>query len=251
MAPSQQSTPALPQAGAGRPLWWPTPRAAVTAALLLAVGALLCCALGTVPDLAWLQSRQAELRALHAENPIALAACLFCCLTVLSALALPGCSALALAAGAYFGMGVGTALVLLASTVGATASFLAARHLLRGAVQRRWGPRLAAVESGLARDGAFYLFSLRVAPLIPYGLVNPLMGLSKMPLRQFFWISLLGMLAGSAAYVYAGVALGSGAGPSTGWSGLWSPRVMLALGLLAVLPWCGRAVWRRWGYGPT
>ncbi len=226
---------------------WPSRWSAFAAlALAITVVALVgCFALGRLPDLAWLQSRHADLQALHAERPLTFAACLFCCFAALSALALPGCGALALAAGAYFGLAAGTALVLLASTVGATASFLAARHLWRDAVQRRWGHRLAAVEGCLARDGAFYLFSLRVAPLIPYGLVNPLMGLSKMPLGQFFWVSLLGMLAGSAAYVYAGTMLVSQAGGPTGWRELSSPGLVLALVLLAALPCCGRALWRR------
>ena len=187
-------------------------------------------------DIASLLTRQAELLALHAARPWAFATGLFLMFTLLSALALPGCSVLALAAGLCLGWLPGTLLVVLASTLGATLSFLAARHWWRDAVRRRWGHRLAAVEEGLARDGAFYLFSLRVAPVIPYALINPLMGLSAMPLRQFFVVSLFGMLAGSAAYVYAGTVLSE----ANSWQSLFTPGLMAALGVLASLPWAAR-----------
>ena len=194
------------------------------------------------PDAAWLQLRQHELHALHAAAPWAFVASLFILFTLLSALALPGCSVLALAAGMSMGWLAGTALVVLASTLGATLSFLAARHWWRDAVMQRWGHRLARVEAGLARDGAFFLFSLRVAPVIPYALINPLMGLSAISTRRFFGVSLLGMLAGSAAYVYAGTALGR----TQAWADLAAPGLWLALGLLAALPWAARWAWRAW-----
>lgn len=204
------------------------------------VGALLwaCTALPGL-DLAWLQSRQGQLHALHAEQPVAFGAGLFVLFTVMSAFALPGCSVLALAAGLYLGWLPGTLLVVLASSVGATASFLAARHWWRDGVRKRWGHRLARVEDGLARDGAFYLFSLRVAPVIPFALINPLMGLSAMPTRQFFSVSLLGMLAGSAVYVYAGTRL-TGA---QGWQDIFTPGLLAALVLLALTPWAARVGW--------
>ncbi|MEO5732666.1 MAG: VTT domain-containing protein [Rubrivivax sp.] len=210
-------------------------------ALVLAAATLLCWIACQMPDPQWLLSQQAELGALQSRQPIAFGVCFFFVFTLLSALALPGCGVLAVAAGLYFGLTLGTALVVLASTVGATLSFLAARHWLRNTVQQRFGHRLQAVEDGLTRDGAFYLFSLRVAPLIPYALVNPLMGLSQMPLSQFFGVSLLGMLAGSAVYVYAGTALASVPLAAAGWSALFSPMLMAALLGLALLPWSLRA----------
>ena len=194
------------------------------------------------PDAATLQLRQGELRAAHNAQPWAFAAGLFMLFTLLSALALPGCSVLALAAGLCMGWVPGTLLVTLASTVGATLSFLAARHLWRDRVCERWGHRLARLEAGLARDGAFYLFTLRVAPIIPFGLINPLMGLSAMSTRQFFVVSLVGMLAGSAAYVYAGTTLRQ----AQGWQDVVSPGVLGALVVLAALPWFTRSAWRFW-----
>ncbi len=191
-------------------------------------------------NIAWLQTRQVELLAFQAANPWKFATGLFMLFTLLSALALPGCSVLSLAAGLCLGWLPGTLLVVLASTLGATISFMAARHWWRDAVRRRWGHRLVAIEKGLARDGGYYLFSLRVAPVIPYALINPLMGLSAMPLRQFFVVSLLGMLAGSAAYVYAGTVLGQ----AIGWQTLFTPGLMAALSALALMPWVTRKVLR-------
>ena len=193
-------------------------------------------------DGGWLQARQTDLQALHAARPWAFGAALFLLFTLLSALALPGCSLLALTAGLCMGWLAGTVLVVLASTVGATLSFLVARHLWRDRVRQRFGHRLAHIEAGLARDGAFFLFSLRVAPVIPYPLINPLMGLSAMPVRQFFAASLLGMLAGSAAYVYAGSALGR----AQGWQDLFGPGLWAAAAGLALLPWATRWGWRSW-----
>ena len=100
---------------------------------------------------------------------------------------------------------------------------------------------MAAIENGLARDGAYYLFSLRMAPVIPYALINPLMGLSAMPLRQFFIASLFGMTAGSAAYVYAGTVLSE----ASSWQSLFTPGLMAALAVLALLPWVTRWLLRK------
>lgn len=226
--PSDDSpSPAAPQ----RPLRWLLGAAA--AAALLAAAWLAAPAL---PGPQWLQSHQQLLQAQVAAQPGLYGLGFFLLFTLLSALALPGCAPLALAAGLCFGFAWGTLLVLLASTVGATLSFLAARHLWREPVRRRWGHRLARIEAGLARDGALFLFSLRLAPIVPYALVNPLMGLSAMPVRQFFVVSLLGMAAGSAAYVQAGLALGQ----AQRWQDLAAPGLLLPLTALALLPW----VWR-------
>jgi uncharacterized membrane protein YdjX (TVP38/TMEM64 family) len=215
-----------------------TPLRVAVALVLTATVLLAFSARSGIPifDIAILHRRQAELLALQAARPWAFATGLFLLFTLLSALALPGCSVLALAAGLCLGWAPGTLLVVLASTLGATISFLAARHWWRDAVRRRWGHRLTAIEDGLARDGAYYLFSLRVAPVIPYALINPLMGLSAMPLRQFFVVSLLGMLAGSAAYVYAGTVLSE----AISWQTLFTPGLLVALAVLALMPWAVR-----------
>lgn len=195
----------------------------------------------SLPSPQWLHTQQQALLSLAQTQPVSTGLGFFVVFTLMSALALPGCGVLALGAGLCFGWLAGTLLVLVASTVGATLSFLAARHCWRDAVQRRWGHRLRRIEEGLARDGAFYLFTLRLAPVIPYAVINPLMGLSSMSIRRFFSASLAGMLAGSAAYVYAGTTLAQ----ARGWSDLFSPGLMAALTALALLPWVARAAWRR------
>lgn len=200
---------------------------------------------GGWPGADWLLSAQQQLQSLHSNGPWAFGLCLFVLFTLFSALALPGCSGLALVAGATLGLWVGTALVALASTAGATLSFLAARHFWRDAVQRRWGHRLGPLQDGLARDGALYLFVLRLVPLIPFPLLNPLMGLSPMPTLQFAVTSLLGMLLGSAAFVYAGTGLGGlQAGPAgaLAWN---SMPLMVGLTAALLLPLLARHWWQR------
>jgi uncharacterized membrane protein YdjX (TVP38/TMEM64 family) len=215
-------------------------RAALIVALLLAT--VWALAGVPLPGPQWLHAQQQGLLNLVQARPWSSGLGFFLVFTLVSALALPGCGLLALGAGLCFGWLTGTLLVLLASTLGATLSFLAARHLWRDAVRQKWGHRLRPLEDGLARDGAFYLFSLRLAPVIPYALINPLMGLSAMPTHQFFGVSLAGMLAGSAAYVYAGTTLAQ----VRNWGDLFSPPLMAVLLALAVLPWVARAAWRRW-----
>jgi uncharacterized membrane protein YdjX (TVP38/TMEM64 family) len=189
-----------------------------------------------LPALSELQAHQSELLSWQQSRPWLFGLAFFSLFTLLAALALPGCSVMSLAAGICFGWLGGTLLVVFASTAGATLSFLAARYLWRDAVQRRFGHRLAAVEARLARDGARFVFSLRVAPVIPYPLFNPLLGLSRLPATTFFIASLLGMLAGSAVYVYAGIEMAK----VSSWGGLLNPPMLAALALLALLPWVGR-----------
>ncbi len=225
-------------------MWLQTPQRRASLWLALAVAL----ALGGVIwvghealDAQWLQAHQQDLLAWRQAWPVLFALGYFVLFVLLSALAIPGCGLMSLAAGACFGFAAGTLMVVVASSAGATLSFLAARHLGRDWVRQRFGHRLGPLEAGLARDGARYLFSLRLAPVIPYALLNPLMGLTLMSTRTFFVVSLLGMLAGSAAYVHAGseiARLGS-------WAGLWSPGLLTALALLAVLPWVARWVPRR------
>jgi uncharacterized membrane protein YdjX (TVP38/TMEM64 family) len=209
----------------------------LTALSAAALAAVLWCA-KDLPwlDLAWLRGQQSALLAQQAAHPLTFTTCLFMAFAALSAFAVPGCSVLALAAGLCLGLMPGTLLVGLASTVGATLSFLAARFWWRDAVQKRWGHRLAGLEQSLARDGAYYLFSLRLAPVIPYALVNPLMGLSAMPTGRFFAVSFLGMLPGSAVYVYAGTVFSQ----VQSWQALFTPHLVGGFAVLAALPWLAR-----------
>ena len=244
------SAVSLPSAGAGPAPAAPRHRRLLKVALLGAIsgavlgatlygllwcyGAALPAGLPTDAN-AWLAQR-GRLLALSASSPWSVGAGLFGLMTLLSLLALPGCSVLALAAGLCFGTLAGTLLVVTSSTAGATLAFLAARHGWRDAVQARWGRRLAPIEAALARDGAMFLFSLRLVPVIPYPLINPLMGLTGIALRPFIVASLLGMLAGSAVYAHAGAVLGD----AQVLQDIVTPGVLASLAVLAVLPWIGR-----------
>jgi len=127
---------------------------------------------------------------------------------LVTALSLPGAAIMTLVAGALFGLLWGVVIVSFASTIGATAAFLVSRFLLRDWVQGKFGDKLKTINEGVEREGAFYLFALRLVPAFPFFLINLVMGLTKMPARTYFWVSQLGMFAGTVVYVYAGTQLG-------------------------------------------
>ncbi|MEA3643732.1 MAG: FAD-dependent oxidoreductase, partial [Lamprobacter sp.] len=145
-----------------------------------------------------------------------------------------------LAGGALFGFWQGLLLVSFASSIGATLAFLVARFLLRDTVQRRFGARLAALNRGIERDGAFYLFTLRLVPIFPFFIINLLMGLSSLRTWTFYWVSQVGMLAGTAVYVNAGTQLGN----IDRVGDVLSPELLASFALLGVFPWLARAVLR-------
>ncbi|WP_442777393.1 FAD-dependent oxidoreductase [Sphaerotilus montanus] len=189
-----------------------------------------------------LKARQTELRALYDARPLTVIAVYMAVYVTVTALSLPGAVILTLAGGALFGLWTGLVVVSLASTAGATLAFLAARYLLRDSVTRRFGARLDEVHRGMDRNGAFYLFTLRLVPLVPFFVINLVMGLTKMPARRYAWVSQLGMLPGTLVYVNAGTALGG----LQSLSGIVSPQLLGAFALLAVFPWIARAVLGGW-----
>jgi uncharacterized membrane protein YdjX (TVP38/TMEM64 family) len=147
-------------------------------------------------------------------------------------LSLPGATVLTLAGGALFGLVWGTLVVSFASSIGATLAFLAARFLFRDAVKSRFGDRLAAIDAGLAKDGPYYLFSLRLVPLFPFFVINLAMGLTAIRTSTFYWVSQLGMLAGTIVYVNAGTQLAK----IDSLSGILSPPLVGAFALLGLFP---------------
>jgi uncharacterized membrane protein YdjX (TVP38/TMEM64 family) len=149
-----------------------------------------------------------------------------------TALSLPAAALLTLVAGALFGRWLGTAVVSLASTLGATLAFLSSRYLLRDWVQRRYGERLGPINRGVEQDGAYYLFTLRLVPLVPFFLINLGMGLTPMRVRTFALVSWLGMLLGTFLYVNAGTALATLEEPGD----ILAPKVLVSLALLGVVP---------------
>lgn len=204
--------------------------------LLLVMGALIAAFfsfdLGRYLNLGELQARQAQL-SVWVEGNFALAALLFLLVYVLStALSLPGASLLTLGGSALFGIGWGLLLVSFASSLGATLAFLSARFLLRDWVKARFGDKLTQFEQGMAKDGAFYLLSLRLIPLFPFFLVNLLMGLTPIRVGTYYWVSQLGMLPGTFVYVLAGSELAT----LTSTGNILSPGLMVALTLLGIMP---------------
>ncbi len=157
---------------------------------------------------------------------------------LVTALSLPGAVIMTLAAGAVFGLFWGTVIASFASTLGATLAFWSARYLLRDWVQARFGDRLKPINEGMARDGAFYLFTLRLVPVFPFFLINLVMGLMPIRALTFYGVSQLGMLAGTLVYVNAGTQLAQ----ITSLSGIVSPGVLLSFVLLGVFPLVAKAV---------
>ena len=168
----------------------------------------------------------------RAASPVFVGFAFFSLYVLVAAFSLPGAAVMTLAAGALFGLLEGTVIVSFASSIGATLAFLASRYLLRDTIQNRFGGRLKAINDGMAREGAFYLFTLRLVPLFPFFLVNLLMGLTPIRARSFYWVSQVGMLAGTLVYVNAGTQLAK----ISGLSGIVSPGLLISFALLGVFP---------------
>ncbi|MGZ8256782.1 MAG: FAD-dependent oxidoreductase [Gallionella sp.] len=198
-----------------------------------------------------LKQGQHDFTAFKMESPWLVTTVFFAIYVIATALSLPGAIILTLAAGAVFGLFEGTLLVSFASSLGATFAFLASRFVLRDAVQQRFGDKLKAINDGIARDGALYLFTLRLVPLFPFFLINLLMGLTPMKTRTFYWVSQVGMLAGTLVFVNAGTQLAQ----LESLSSILSPGLLLSFVLLGIFPmiakkfsaWLqGRRVYAKW-----
>ena len=201
-------------------------------AIAAAVGLFFALDLGHYLSLDWLKAQQAAIAAYRADHPLAAVAAYFALYVAVTALSLPGAALMTLAGGAVFGLLWGTLIVSFASSIGATLAFLASRFLLRDWVMARFGRRLAAIDAGVRKEGAFYLFTLRLVPVFPFFLVNLLLGLTAMKARTFYWVSQLGMLAGTVVYVNAGTQLAQ----IDSLAGIVSPGLLLSFALLGVFP---------------
>jgi len=188
--------------------------------------------LGQYFNLQALKAQQASIEAFRAGSPGLAAAIYFTLYVLITALSLPGAALMTLAGGAVFGLGWGTLLVSFASSAGATLAFLTARFLLRDWVTQRFGQRLQGIDDGIRREGAFYLFTLRLVPVFPFFLVNLLFGLTAMRARTFYWVSQLGMFAGTLVYVNAGTQLAR----IESLSGIISPALLGSFVLLGLFP---------------
>ena len=210
---------------------------------LLAVAIAACAAAFFALDLQrfvtleYLKAQQAAIGAYYAAYPGRTLTLFFLGYVAATTLSLPGGALMTLAAGAIFGLAVGTVLVSFASSLGALAAFLVARYLLHDIVQRRFGTRLRAVNAGVERDGAFYLFALRLVPAVPFFVVNLAMALTPIRPWTYYWVSQLGMLAGTIVYINAGTQLARIASVGD----VFSPQLIGSFVLLAAFPFFARA----------
>src|SRR5512137_1282457 len=182
---------------------------------------------------AFFEAQRARIDAFYSAHPLQTVAVYFIAYVAVTALSLPGAVPMTLVGGALFGFWLGTLLVSFASTIGATLAFLAARLVLRDWVQSRFGERLSAVNAGIEKEGAFYLFALRLVPIFPFFLINLLMGLTRIGAMRFYWVSQVGMLLGTMVYVYAGTQLGQFR---------VSAGLLVAFALIGLLPLVGKRI---------
>ena len=184
-----------------------------------------------------LQAEQARFQAWLAAEPLSVGGGFFLIYVAITAVSLPGATLLTLLGGALFGFGWGLLLISFASALGATLAALIARTLFRAPLERRFATQLARINAGIEREGAFYLFTLRLIPLFPFFVINLVMGLTRMRLWTFYWVSQLGMLPGTAVFVNAGRELGE----LQSLSGVLSPGLIGSFVLIGLFPWLARA----------
>ncbi|MFN8696234.1 MAG: FAD-dependent oxidoreductase [Burkholderiales bacterium] len=204
----------------------------VVIAVVAVVVAFFAFDLGRFLSLDYIKSQQAAISAAYQANPWQTAAIYFAIYVAVTALSLPGAAIMTLVGGALFGLTVGVVLVSFASTIGATLAFLVARFVLRDSFQARFGDKLQSFNDGVAKEGAFYLFTLRLVPAFPFFVINVVMGLTTMKAWTFFWVSQVGMLAGTIVYVNAGTQLAQ----LTSLKGILSPGIIGAFVLLGLFP---------------
>ncbi len=200
--------------------------------ILLAIAAFLFWDLGQYFSLEYIKASQARFHALYASHKFFVIAVYMVIYIAITALSLPGAAVLTLAGGALFGLLNATVAVSFASTIGAALAFTVSRFLLRDWVQDKFGEKLSTINKGIDREGAFYLFSLRLVPIFPFFVINLLVGLTRMRLFTFFWVSQIGMLPGTIVYVNAGKQLAQ----IDSISGILSPGVLISFAILGLFP---------------
>ena len=206
--------------------------------LVLSIAAFFVFDLGQFFSLEFIKQNQASFEQYYAENPVQTVAIYFIIYVLVTALSLPGAAIMTLAGGALFGLSTGVIVISFASTIGATLAFLFSRFLLRDWIQQRFSRQLDSINKGIEKEGAFYLFTLRLVPVFPFFVINLGMGLTPIKTWTFYWISQLGMFAGTIVYVNAGTQLGK----LENLSGILSPGLLLSFTLLGLLPLIGKKV---------
>lgn len=182
--------------------------------------------------LSYIKEQQVHFARLYTENKVMVIAVYMLIYIVVTALSIPGAAVMTLAGGGLFGLVTGTIVVSFASTIGATCACIVARYLLRDWVQGRFGDKLAKINEGMAKEGGFYLFSLRLVPIFPFFVINLVMGLTPIRIVTYFWVSQLGMLPATIVFVNAGKELAK----LDSLQGILSPGLLISFALLGLLP---------------
>ena len=204
----------------------------ISVALLSAVVAFMVFDLGQYLTLEYIKTSQEKFALLYAEHRLIVVLGYGVIYILATSLSLPGAAVLTLAGGALLGLWTGVITVSFASSIGATLACIVSRFILRDWVQANFGDRLKPVNDGIEKEGAFYLFTLRLIPIFPFWLINLLMGLTKMPLRRFYWVSQVGMLPATIVYVNAGKELAK----IESLSGILSPGLIISFAVLGIFP---------------
>ena len=211
-------------------------RWALLAVIATLVAAFFILDLGRFLSLEQLRASKAAIDAYRDAHPALASAAFFGVYVAATALSVPGAVILTLAGGAIFGLLWGVLLVSFASSIGATLAFLTSRFLLHDAIQRRFGDKLGPINKGVRRDGAFYLFTLRLLPIFPFVVVNLVMGLTPIPARTFYWVSQVGMLPLTAVFVNAGTELAK----IDALKDVVSPTLLASLALIGLFPFLAK-----------
>ena len=213
-------------------------RLMIAALLITAIGVFFLSGAYQWFTLETLKAYQSDFQTAFNQHPWRVAGTFFAVYVAMTALSLPGAALLTLLGGALFGLGWGLLIISFASTMGATLAFLLSRFLFRHPIEKRFPRQLAAVNRGVERDGALYLFTLRLVPVFPFFMINLVMGLTRIKTVTFYWVSQIAMLPGTAIYVNAGGQLGD----LESLGGTLSPTLIASFLLLAIFPWIARRI---------
>lgn len=200
--------------------------------LAAVVAAFFSFDLDKILTLDYIKNSRQEFQGFYDNNPFLTVFSFFIIYVVVVGVNLPGATVLGLAGGALFGFTVGVVTISFASTIGATLACFFSRNLFRDYVQRKFGDRLEKVNKGIEKEGAFYLFTMRLIPAVPFVVINLIMGLTTMRLRTFYWVSQVGMLPGTMVYVNAGKELGK----IDSLSGIVQPSLIISFAVLGLFP---------------
>lgn len=231
-----------------------TASSVVRAIVLVALGAVgfwVYQTYGDVLTLDYLATKESQLRDFQREHPYLVYGVAFAVYVLITGMSFPGAAVLTLVFSWYFGFARALLLISFASTAGATVAFLLSRYLLRDIVQRKFGDRLSSFNESLEREGAFYLFTLRLIPAVPFFVINLVMGLTPMNVRTYWWVSQVGMLPGTMVYVYAGSQFPDlKTLAEKGASGILTPQLFIAFAVLGLFPLVAKKLMAKFKQSP-